>query len=104
MDPAKINNKDLLVHFEKAVKSDATDILMIYNRREQYDFIHKYIDIKKNPRFLEIIPKQSWKLTRTCTDPKELVYASAQMGALVKKQFGYKKGIKLYFSKSKNLL
>jgi len=92
-----------LHHVENAIKSGATDILIIYNYQSQKKFEGKFKDrilnlhgwltdvsYKSNlPKHVfEIRPKDDWDLSRFETNEQPLKKAAKQMGRHVKEIFG----------------
>lgn len=75
--------RDGLEHDRSAVESDATDILIIYNRRNQLRE-----EIRENGRVCIIAPDSAWNLSRFETRTDVLKQAAIQTGTLVKKVFG----------------
>jgi predicted patatin/cPLA2 family phospholipase len=92
---------DWLNLLKQAVLSPATDIVVIYNRKVQRDYIHEHctMSVLKND-VLEIIPGASREISRLETRPKVLRRACLETGTLVKHIFGSKKKIDLAYSPS----
>jgi predicted patatin/cPLA2 family phospholipase len=91
---------------QAALASGATDIVMIYNLKDQYEYLHKHFkkDIFENGRVLEIFPEEkSWNLSRFETDASVLKKACLEMGTRVKNVFGSKKPINLEYESSQTL-
>ena len=63
--------------------SDATDILVVYNRPKQ-----KIINLPKSDRVYEICPATDWKLSRFETNTEKLKKACIQMGNKIMTEFG----------------
>ncbi len=77
-------NDNLLMHLEKAVNSDATDILVLYNHQGQ---IKK--DNSKNPRVYELYLNPEPKIGHFTRDKKKLLKTAQDMGDLVAAEFGF---------------
>lgn len=77
------SNSDLKGHVEYVLSSDATDILVIYNRRGQ-----RKKDFPQSERFFEIMPPADSRLGYLETRTEVLKRACIEMGTLVKKTFG----------------
>jgi predicted patatin/cPLA2 family phospholipase len=76
-------DRDSVQHLDYVLKTDATDIVVIYNR-----FEHRQNNLPPHDRILEICPEPEWPLSRFETRPERLKFAWVQMGNLVKQTFG----------------
>jgi predicted patatin/cPLA2 family phospholipase len=74
--------------------SDATDILVLYNYYESYEFLRDagLVDTK---RIYQIVPYKEENLSRISTDHKALKSAAQHMGDMVKSIFGSDEPIRL---------
>ncbi len=78
------------------LKSDITDLLIIYNTRRQYDLLHNKIGpLLNSDRVFEIVPEKSWKFSKLERDAKSIKNAAEQMIELTKNIFGVEKEISL---------
>lgn len=80
----------------RAIDEGATDLLVIYNYYSQISLQKKF-----PKHVLEISPRKNWELSHFETNPAKLIKACKQMGNYIKRVFGSKKPIKLYFSENK---
>jgi predicted patatin/cPLA2 family phospholipase len=74
--------------------SDATDILVLYNYYESYEFLRD-AGLVDTDRIYQIVPYKEENLSRISTDPKALKSAAQNMGDMVKSIFGSDEPIKL---------
>lgn len=79
-------NDNLLMHLQKAIDSDATDILVLYNHQGQ---IKK--DNSKNPRIYELYLNPEPKIGHFTRDKRKLLKTAQDMGDLVAAEFGFSK-------------
>ncbi|GEM_PF-1330582 len=86
-------SNDSIEFVNHALASDATDILIIYNRRDQ-----RAKEIPLSDRVCEILPEPEWKLSSLETNSEKLKHATIQMGTLVKKTFGIDEPISLAYN------
>jgi predicted patatin/cPLA2 family phospholipase len=89
MDTA-IYQDDLEKYIKRAVNTNATDILCIYNEQRQAK-----INLGEAKRIFEVKPKPEWKLKRIETRSQVLQQAGQAMGDYVKQIFGSSEPIKL---------
>jgi len=75
-------NAHLKEHIRHVLKTEHTDILVIYNSRSQ-----RRIKLEHNPRVLEIFPEKNWKLSRFEKDPNVLRTQGQYMADLVCRVF-----------------
>jgi predicted patatin/cPLA2 family phospholipase len=91
-------NRQISEHLNHVLKTQATDIVAIYNQYSQYDFAKKHIKNLNQSRILHIYPNKNWQLSRFESNPKILKLAARQIGQKVKTLFGLKSGIYLFES------
>lgn len=72
---------------EEIQKSDSTDILIIYNYPEQYEYMRN-AGIFDSENLYQIVPYSENKISRVSNDPKKLIKAAEEMGTLVNGIFG----------------
>ncbi|MFA6099009.1 MAG: hypothetical protein WCV50_05740 [Patescibacteria group bacterium] len=77
------------LHVQKAIDAGATDILVVYNNREQKTHCFD------NDSIFEILPDNDWELSRFETKPEVIIAAAEQMGSLVKKVFHSQETVKI---------
>ena len=99
--PEKLGHKyfrDGELHWDAALgeinyplASDATDILIIYNRTDQKMmnlYLSEIFNVEQRDRIYEICPDENWNLSRFETNPNKLKEACVQMGQKVMTEFG----------------
>jgi hypothetical protein len=74
--------------------SDATDILVIYNYYESYEFLRE-AGLVDTERIYQIVPYKEERLSRVSTNPHELKKAAQNMGDMVKSIFGSDEPVQL---------
>jgi predicted patatin/cPLA2 family phospholipase len=84
-------DSDLVQEINYGLASDATDILIIYNRPEQKLlnlFLQEILNVDHRDRICEICPDELEKLSKFETDRNKLRAAAIQMGQKVMDEFG----------------
>jgi predicted patatin/cPLA2 family phospholipase len=87
----EFSHADNIQEIDYALASNATDILVIYNKPEQKLVnigLREILDVGHWDRVCEIYPDKEWKLSRFERNTEKLKYACRQMGNKIMSEFG----------------
>lgn len=83
-DPG-VRDRHIIEHVKHCLDSKATDILIIFNRVEQYNLVRKILP--NSDRIFSIIPNRTWKLGRLSINSTHTKEAERQMVNMVQELF-----------------